>query len=49
MKANFHVDINDPLRYHVILNTDELSCQDAAQLIAESARGAFHPGAGGRT
>ena len=35
VKKHFGKDINDPLLYHLVLNTDRISLDDAAILIAE--------------
>ena len=45
MKSNFRVDINDNLLYHLVINTDTLSSQDAAQLIVDAAQRSFQAGA----
>ena len=37
MKKYFHADINDPLIYHLIINTGMVSYDEAARLIAEAA------------
>jgi len=37
LRVHFQADINDPLLYHLIVNTDRMTCDDAAQLIAEAA------------
>jgi cytidylate kinase len=36
VKRYFHCDIEDPLLYHMILNTDRLSYQEATQLIGDA-------------
>jgi cytidylate kinase len=36
LKSYFHADIDDPLLYHMIINTDLLTHEGAAYLIAES-------------
>ena len=36
LKENFHKDIEDPLLYHMILNTHILTYKDAAQIIANA-------------
>jgi cytidylate kinase len=35
LKAHFGKDIDDPLLYDLIINTDQLSCSDAAALIGD--------------
>jgi cytidylate kinase len=35
LKENFDKDIDDPLLYHLIINTDQISCDDAACLIGD--------------
>lgn len=37
VKRNFSVDINDPLRYDLVLNTDRTPAAEAARIIAEAA------------
>jgi cytidylate kinase len=36
LKSYFHADIEDPLLYHMIVNTDLLTHKGAAYLIAEA-------------
>lgn len=36
LKKYFGRDIDDPLLYHVIINTDKVPCQEAARLIADA-------------
>jgi cytidylate kinase len=38
LKKHYHKDINDPLLYHLILNTDLIGYDQAAQLIGEVVR-----------
>jgi len=42
VKAYLHAHVEDDLHYHIVLNTDRVPVQDAAQLIAAGARRAFH-------
>jgi cytidylate kinase len=37
LKDHFKSDINDPLLYHLVINTDRIECSQAAELIAEAA------------
>ena len=37
LKENFKADLNDPLHYDMIINTDGVSCEDAALLIGQAA------------
>lgn len=37
VKANFHARVEDPLLYHLVVNTDRLSYDAAAEVIAEAA------------
>ncbi|HMP82066.1 MAG TPA: cytidylate kinase-like family protein [Verrucomicrobiota bacterium] len=37
LKKYFKADVNDPMHYHMILNTGMLSCDEAAKLIADAA------------
>jgi cytidylate kinase len=46
VKAHFHARPSDDLAYHLIINTDLVSCPDAAQLIAGGARKCFQNGGG---
>ena len=41
LKDNFDKDINDPLLYHVVINTDLVSYEDAARLIGDEVIGRF--------
>jgi cytidylate kinase len=41
LKENFHKDIEDPLLYHMIINTHQLSYDEAAQVIANSVMNKF--------
>ncbi|MBU6401442.1 MAG: cytidylate kinase family protein [Verrucomicrobia bacterium] len=43
LRKYFHRDINDPLLYHLILNTDRFSCEEAARLIGETVMRKFYP------
>lgn len=36
LKTYFHADINDPLRYHLVINTGMVSYDDAAKLICDA-------------
>lgn len=36
LKTYFHADINDPLQYHLIINTSRVGYEDAAQFIGEA-------------
>jgi len=36
LKDNFDKDIDDPLLYHLIINTDLIRCDDAACLIGDA-------------
>jgi cytidylate kinase len=36
LKSYFHVDVDDPLLYHMTINTDLLTHEGAAYLIAEA-------------
>ena len=36
LKRYFNVDINDPLHYHLIINTSRVSCDHAARLIGDA-------------
>ena len=42
LKDNFDKDIDDPLLYHVIINTDQISCDEAACLIGDEVIKRFH-------
>ena len=44
VRANFHVQLDDALLYHMVLNTDRLGFQDAAALIAQGAASYFRNG-----
>ena len=37
VKSNFHLDSDDSLLYHIVINTDGIPCQDTAQLIVDGA------------
>jgi cytidylate kinase len=37
LKKNFECHIDDPLLYHLVLNTDRISIDDAATLVGEAA------------
>lgn len=41
VKSHFHVHIGDDLLYHLVVNTDLFSFQEAAQLISDAARMCF--------
>ena len=47
VKAHFHVNIDDDLQYHLVLNTDRIPLPDAAELIAEGAQKCFQSTASG--
>jgi cytidylate kinase len=36
LKAHFKTDLDDPLFYHLVINTDLVSYENAAQLIADA-------------
>jgi cytidylate kinase len=36
LKTYFKADINDPLQYHLIINTSRVGCEDTARIIGES-------------
>jgi len=38
MRAHFHARPDDEALYHLVINTDDISCTVAAQLIADTAR-----------
>ena len=40
--SNFHARLDDPLLYHMVVNTDGLSFEDTAAIVAEGARRYFH-------
>ena len=44
VRANFHVQLDDALLYHMVLNTDRLGFKDAAALIAQGAASYFRNG-----
>jgi DNA-binding transcriptional ArsR family regulator len=46
VRANFHARVDDDLLYHLVVNTDRLSFDDAAALIAEGALRFFQHGSG---
>jgi hypothetical protein len=37
LKTYFNADINDPLHYHLIINTSRVGCDNAARLIGDAA------------
>ena len=41
VRANFHASLDDLMLYHMIINTDHVSCPDAAIVIAEGAKRCF--------
>jgi len=47
VEAHFHRRIEDPLHYHLVINTDLISSLDVAQLIVDGARRCFQDGNGG--
>jgi len=44
VKAHFHVRLEDPLHYHLVINTNLIPSADAALLIADGARRCFETG-----
>ena len=36
MKTYFHADINDALRYHLVINTSNLGYESSARIIADA-------------
>ena len=36
MKSYFHTDINDPLHYHLVINTSRINFADAARMIGDA-------------
>ena len=36
LKTHFKADLDDPLLYHLVINTDLVSYEDAAQIIARA-------------
>jgi hypothetical protein len=40
-RANFHARLDDELLYHLVVNTDQLPCVDAASVIAVGAKRCF--------
>ncbi|MGA2080810.1 MAG: cytidylate kinase-like family protein [Holophaga sp.] len=47
VKTHFHVQVEDELLYHLVINTGRIPLPDAAQLIADGARRCFRAGAAG--
>jgi len=47
VKTHFHVQVEDELLYHLVINTGRIPIPDAAQLIADAARRRFRAGAAG--
>jgi hypothetical protein len=45
LKAHFHENTGDDLSYHLVINTDRISCPDAAKLVADAVRKCFQNGA----
>jgi cytidylate kinase len=37
LRKYFHRDIDDPLLYHLVINTDLMTCEGAAETIAHAA------------
>ena len=37
LKKYFHADVNDPLLYHLVINTGLVGCDDSAKLIGDAA------------
>lgn len=46
LKTHFHRNIDDPLLYHIIINTDEVSLDEAARLIGETVIARIRAGLG---
>jgi cytidylate kinase len=42
LKEHYHEDIDDPLLYHLIINTDRIRSEDAARLISDEVIRRFH-------
>lgn len=42
LKEHYHEDIDDPLLYHLIINTDRIRPEDAARLIGDEVIRRFH-------
>ena len=42
VRAHFHARVGDDLQYHLVLNTDRIPLNEAAELIADGARRRFH-------
>lgn len=42
LKEHFHQDIDDPLLYHLIINTDQIPYDEAARLIGDTVIRRFH-------
>jgi cytidylate kinase len=42
LKEHYHADIDDPLLYHLIINTDRIRSEDAARLIGDEVIRRFH-------
>jgi cytidylate kinase len=42
LKEHYHEDIDDPLLYHLIINTDRIRSEDAARLIGDEVIRRFH-------
>lgn len=43
LKSHFDADINDPLAYHLILNTDDFSLEEAADILGHAILRRFPP------
>jgi cytidylate kinase len=41
LREHFHCDITDPLQYHLVINTDRISYEEAARLIGDAALNLF--------
>jgi hypothetical protein len=41
VEANLHAHLDDDLLYHMVVNTDRISCDEAARVIAYAARRSF--------
>lgn len=48
LKKYFGKDLEDPLLYHLVLNTDTMTYNQAARLIGDTASKRFHPRSAGR-
>jgi cytidylate kinase len=41
VESNLHAHLDDELLYHMVINTDRISCEEAARVIAHAARRCF--------